>query len=96
MWPTALLNLGAGEVKCFKSGANKLQVGRCGNSLAIRLSAAIVEAPILKERGDISVNLFNEFANIPGRKVLLPRDLAPTRIGALRRSLTVQPLTIST
>ena len=54
-----------------------MQVSKWGNSLAVRLPAAVVEALALKEGDDIEINIAGarEFAisRKPGRKDLLKR-----------------------
>jgi antitoxin MazE len=62
-----------------------MQVARWGNSLAIRLPAAVVEALALKEGDDVEVRIANDRAFAIARD--RSRDQALESIRALRRPL---------
>ncbi len=57
-----------------------MQVAKWGNSLAVRLPAAVVEALALKEGDDIDITVLDEramaVARKPGREELVKRLLA--------------------
>lgn len=54
-----------------------MQVSRWGNSLAVRLPAAVVEALALREGDEVDIHVMDErefaIARKPGRKELLKR-----------------------
>jgi antitoxin MazE len=62
-----------------------MQVSKWGNSLAIRLPAAVVEALKLKEGDDIEIRIAKERVFEVGRDQSRPRALA--RLRKLRRKL---------
>lgn len=62
-----------------------MQVARWGNSLALRIPAAVVEALRLKEGDDVEVNIAGERAFDIRRD--RSRERALTRIRALRKPL---------
>jgi antitoxin MazE len=61
----------------IQQGHQRMQVAKWGNSLAVRLPAAVVEALGLKEGDDIEIHVAGtkqfEVARKPGRQELLKR-----------------------
>src|ERR1700735_399523 len=63
--------------RCISNGGDGMQVAKWGNSLAVRLPVAVVEALGLKEGDDIEIHIADDrqfgIARKPGREEILRR-----------------------